>query len=51
MTVPRMEDETQAKRYFVLQVECPALLTDEDQTYVCLGHGRRIPDVELQENP
>jgi hypothetical protein len=39
------------KRYCVLQVEYPALLTDQDQTYMCLSHGRRIPDVEFQENP
>jgi len=49
--MPWMEDEIQAKRYFVLQVQCHALLTDQDQTYMYLGHGRRIPDIEFHENP
>ena len=51
MKIPRMEDEIQARRYFVLQLKCPSFLTDHDQTYMCLGHWRRKPDGEFQGNP
>jgi hypothetical protein len=31
--IPQMEDEIQLSKYLDLQVKCPSLMTDRDETY------------------
>jgi hypothetical protein len=45
-----MENEIELRRYFVLKVQCPSLLTDCNKTYSILGHGGCVLDLEFQEN-
>lgn len=39
------------RRYCVLQVRCPSLFTDCDQTYTFIGHLGSLLDMEFHENP
>jgi hypothetical protein len=46
-----MEDEIQLSKYLDLQVKCPSLMTDRDETYTFLGNGCRVLSMEFEGNP
>jgi hypothetical protein len=47
--IPRMEEETQSRKYVVLKVMAPLLWTDRKLPYTFRGHGRRVLYANFQK--
>ena len=43
-----VEDEIQTKTYSDLQIKCPTLLTDLNQTWIFVAHARKVITMEFQ---